>query len=229
MYDHSDSEDDFPSDARDNDDDDIGEQLEEFRHMEHVEEDERRAHPQMPNQPMASSSSAQHQNIPLVVELPNRPSNRPESFGNALINRISLGVRTTPRSQIPPDRDSDRIRGPATFNLEAWENARLNVNGHVSVRSGSYWNNDDLVNKLVHSQPMKWRTGSLNQLIREACSIPYNQRSLIQRWVVLQSLRSHSLIRVSPLSYHHHARCISFIFITHSRAQHLPSCSILTI
>jgi hypothetical protein len=46
---------------------------------------------------------------------------------------------------------------------------------------------------------------------------------------VLQSLRSCSLLRVSPLSYHHHARCISFIFITHSRAQHLLSCAILTI
>jgi hypothetical protein len=71
MYDHSDSEDDFPSDVRDDDDDDIEEQLEQFRHMEYVEEDERRAHPQMPNQPMASSSSARHQNVPPVVELPN--------------------------------------------------------------------------------------------------------------------------------------------------------------
>src|ERR1700691_1270673 len=46
--------------------------------------------------------------------------------------------------------------------------------------------------------------------VREDFSLP-RQHSLCH--YLLQSPRSRSLLRVSTLSYHHHARCISFIFI----------------
>ena len=182
MYDHSSSDDDFSYNAREAEEE-IDEQLESERHMERLSEDEEAAHPQITKQPVASSLAATKYNVPPVVEPMLMPSDGPASYSNALLNRISdVGVRPTPHGQMPPDPPSDKIRGPARFDLGAWEHARLNANGHVSVLKESYWGEN--ISMLCRKETMKWRTGRLNKLVVEASRIPFDQRSYLQRWAV---------------------------------------------
>src|SRR6266704_4612980 len=97
MYDHLSSDDDFSYDGRDNEEDDLGEQLERAHQCERTEMDERVAHPQISGQPAQSSSSvAAPLNAPPLVEHSTKLS---MTYSQALINRIGTGVRPTPANQ----------------------------------------------------------------------------------------------------------------------------------
>jgi hypothetical protein len=197
MYDHLSSSDDFSYDMRD-EDEYLGEQLESIRQMERVSEDERVAHPQAADQPVASSSAMSMPNAQTTGEPTTVPSGGPGTYSNALLNRISeVGVRPTPHGQMLPVPPSDKIRGPARFDLRAWEHARINANGHVSVQSVSYWGEE--VSMLCRGETLKWRTGRLNQLVREASRVPYDQRSYLQRWAV-RTATKYSVIPDSTLA-----------------------------
>jgi hypothetical protein len=66
--------------------------------------------------------------------------------------------------------------------MQFWKHAVLHTNGHMSVDKTSYWGED--VTKLWKSAQRYWNTGRLYQLVREASTVPYDQRSYVQRWVV---------------------------------------------
>lgn len=184
MYDDIWSSDDYMSDER-NDEDDLGEQLDRARHQEREEADRRAAHPFIPGQAAASSSSSGP--APPIVP-PNAPPTAEHStyssttYSHALIDRIGSGVRSTNPDQRPPGPTSDRIRGPARFNLQGWRHAKCHRNGHVSVLENTYWGED--ASKLWGMPNRYWASGRPRQLVREASMVPFDQRSSAQRWVV---------------------------------------------
>ena len=66
------------------------------------------------------------------------------------------------------------IGGPRPFRLQNWRHARLNSNGHVSIReTDSHWEGNP--SSLWTASLRDWSTGHHYQLVREASMIPLNQ------------------------------------------------------
>ena len=97
MYDHLSSSNNFSYDGRDNEEDDLGEQLERAHQYKRAKTDERVAHPQISGQLAQSSSSvAAPLNAPPLVE---RSTKLSMTYSQALIDRIGTRVHPTPTDQ----------------------------------------------------------------------------------------------------------------------------------
>ncbi|KIL55375.1 hypothetical protein M378DRAFT_17998 [Amanita muscaria Koide BX008] len=94
-------------------------------------------------------------------------------------------------SQIPDEPQSDWIGPPSTFRLKDWKGARLNPNGHVSVRETNNWSQDP--SKLWKSTVRFWDSGKPYQRAKEASCIPYDQQSLAQRWAIRMATKDRVL------------------------------------
>ncbi|KIL57755.1 hypothetical protein M378DRAFT_16054 [Amanita muscaria Koide BX008] len=95
--------------------------------------------------------------------------------------------RPTPFGQVPNVTMSNQLDGPSAYRLHDWKDMRLNTNGHVSMGDKHCWAQDP--SKLWKVPLRYWGSGKPLQLAREASRVPFDQRSLAQRWAVCMATK----------------------------------------
>ena len=103
------------------------------------------------------------------------------------------GGRPLVYSQTPPGQWGRWIGDPAPFRLHhIYKDAFLdNKYGHACLGPKTYWAEDTRSLWRKHKNPEKWfwLHGRNSQIAKEAARIPFDQRSLAQRWTVREATR----------------------------------------
>ena len=92
---------------------------------------------------------------------------------------------------------SSFIGDPAPFRLNKNSSGFKSCHGHACLNSKTKWDNNGerLMIRWIRSEGgiWFWKTGFLMQMAREASYIPFDQRSILQRWTVREATHAGSL------------------------------------
>jgi hypothetical protein len=102
------------------------------------------------------------------------------------------GTRRPGSGQRPPGDLESHLGDPASFSLDrSIEGAFLSTTGHACISTNSPWDKSaSLLWSSGSSQPWFWLNGRPFQMAKEASMIPFDQRSLAQRWAVREATRA---------------------------------------
>jgi hypothetical protein len=106
--------------------------------------------------------------------------------------KLSLVPVSPMPSQTPPDGHSTNVAGQAAFRLQHLPGAARSEGSHTYVRPDTLWNGDVMPLWLRRNSDKvwDWNSGLPLQLAHEVTEIPFDQRSLAQRWAVREATRA---------------------------------------
>ncbi|KAF8343422.1 hypothetical protein F5887DRAFT_1075773 [Amanita rubescens] len=112
--------------------------------------------------------------------------------------RFNTGTRKPGPGQRPPGDLESHVGDPASFSLDcSVKDAFLSMMGHACIGKDSRWTGDAIALwSPGANQPWFWGYGKPFQMAKEASMIPFDQRSLAQRWTIREATRA----EVLPLS-----------------------------
>ena len=108
---------------------------------------------------------------------------------------FKTGTRKPGSGQRPPGDLESYLGDPASFSLDrSVKGAFLSTTGHACINKDSHWKGDAaFLWSKESTQPWFWLNGRPFQMAREASMIPFDQRSLAQRWAVREATRADTL------------------------------------